>query len=204
MTTQRPRRPVAIVLDTSDSMRELHEDLRAATRDALDLAWSSTLLPVVPQVGVVATGGSARLVVAHGDPLEPVDLDDLGGAGAADVEGTVRLLADEVERLTTQNLQAGRRTLRPWVLLVTDGRWGRRDPATALTTLHGPPTSPVVHPVGVGDVDEPTLARVATGGGVVVDSVADLAQVLPALLRGILVHPDRVGAPVGSRLLEGW
>lgn len=198
------RRPVSIVLDTSDSLRDLRDDLVRASRAALEWAWNSSLLPVRPQVGVVATGGTARLVVRHGTALEPADLDDLGGTGPADVDGVVTLLAEEVERLTEENLRTGHRTLRPWVLLVTDGRWGRRDVASALGRLHAPPTPPVVHPVGVGGVDEPTLARVATDGGVVVDTPDDLDAVLPALVRGVLLHPDRLGAPPGSRPLEGW
>lgn len=200
----RPRRPVTIVLDTSSSLATHHEALRRAATAALERAWDSSLLPVRPQVGVVATGGSARVVLRHGDVLEPSDLDDLGGAGPADLDGAVRLVADEVERLTSENLRTGATTLAPWLLLVTDGRWGRRDVATTLARLHAPPTPPVVWPVGVGDVDEPTLARVATHGGVVVDTVDDLDAVVPALLRGVLLHPDRVGAPPGSRALEGW
>lgn len=204
MTEDRPRQPLTIVLDTSDSMAALRDDLVTATRTALEWAWNSSLLPVRPQIGVIATGGTATLVVEHGEPLEPVDLDDLGGSGPADVDGTVDLLAAEVERITADNLRTGQRTLRPWVLLVTDGRWGRRDPARALNRLHGPPTQPVVHPVGVGDVDEPTLARVATSAGVAVDTTADLDGVLPALVRMVLLHPDNVSAPPGSRPLEGW
>ncbi len=204
MTEDRARQPLTIVLDTSDSLAPVRPELVAATRHALEWAWSSTLLPVRPQIGVLATGGTATVVVAHGEPLEPVDLDDLGGTGPADVDGTVDLLASEVERITTENLRTGHRTLRPWVLLVTDGRWGSRDTARALERLHGPPTQPVVHPVGVGDVDETTLARVATDAGVAVDTIADLDRVLPALVRMVLLHPANVSAPPGSRALEGW
>lgn len=204
MNQDRPRRPVTIVLDTSDSMADLHDDMVTATRTALEWAWSSSLLPVRPQIGVLATGGTATVVVEHGDALEPVDVRDLGGTGPADIDGTVALLADEVERLTTTNLATGHQTLRPWVLLVTDGRWGRRDTARALDQLHAPPTSPVVHPVGIGDVDETTLARIATDGGVAVDTAADLDTVLPALVRAVLLHPDHVTPPPGSRALEGW
>lgn len=114
------------------------------------------------------------------------------------------LLAEEVERLTTDNLRTGQQTLRPWVLLVTDGRWGSRATARAIERLHGPPTQPVVHPVGVGDLDETTLARVATDAGVAVDTTADIDRVLAALVRMVLLHPDNVHAPPGSRSLEGW
>ena len=204
MTEDRPRQPVTIVLDTSGSMGELRDALVRATRSALEWAWNSSLLPVRPQIGVIATGGTATLVVEHGEPLDPVDLEDLGGVGPADIDGTVDLLASEVERVTAANLHTGHRTLRPWVLLVTDGRWSNRDTATAIERLHAPPTTPVVHPVGVGDVDETALARIATSDGVAVDTVEDLDAALPALVRSILVHPDRVPAPVGSRALEGW
>lgn len=205
MTDQdRPRQPLTIVLDTSRSMADLRDALVGATRSALEWAWNSSLLPVRPQIGVIATGGTATLVVEHGEPLDPVDLSDLGGEGPADIEGTVDLLASEVERITAGNLRTGHRTMRPWVLLVTDGRWGLGDTATAIERLHAPPTQPVVHPVGVGDVDETTLARVATSDGVAVDTIDDLDAVLPALVRSILVHPDRVTAPAGSRSLEGW
>lgn len=204
MTTERPRRPLSIVLDTSSSMGSLRDELVSATRSALEWAWNSTLLPVRPQIGVLATGGTAHVLVAHGEPLDPVDLDDLGDEGPADIEGTVTLLAAEVERCTAENLQGGHQTLRPWVLLVTDGRWGARDTEDALERLHAPPTQPVVHPVGVGDVDETTLARVANGGGVAVDTPADLDGVLPELVRSILLHPERIPAPAGSRSLEGW
>lgn len=204
MSTDRPRRPLTIVLDTSDSMAALHDDLVGATQSAIEWAWNSSLLPVRPQIGVIVTGGTAELVVEHGEALEPVDLDDLGGTGPADVDGVVTLLAAEVERLTTSNLAAGIRTLQPWVLLVTDGRWGTERAAGALGRLHGPPTSPVVHPVGVGDLDETALARIATTTGVAVDTPADLDAVLPALVRAVLLHPDNVSAPPGSRPLEGW
>lgn len=204
MSEERPRQPLTIVLDTSRSMADLREPMITATRAALEWAWNSSLLPVRPQVGVIATGGAALLAVPHGDPLDPGDLEDLGEEGPADIEGTVDLLAEEVERLTTDNLRAGHRTLRPWVLLVTDGRWGRRDTATAIERLHAPPTRPVVHPVGVGDVDETTLARVASDGGVAVDTAEDLDRVMADLVHSILVHPDRVPAPAGSRALEGW
>ena len=203
-TNETTRQPLTIVLDTSASMQDLRDHLVGATQTALEWAWNSSLLPVRPQVGVIATGGSATLVVRHGEPLDPVDLEDLGGEGPADMEGTVDLLTDEVERLTASNLRAGHRTLRPWVLLVTDGRWGRRDTAAAIDRLHAPPTEPVVHPVGVGDVDETALARVATDDGVAVDTPEDLDAVLPTLVRSILVHPERVPAPAGSRALEGW
>ena len=201
---ERPRQPLTIVLDTSRSMAELRDALVGATRMALEWAWNSSLLPVRPQIGVIATGGTATLVVEHGEPLDPVDLGELGGQGPADIDGSVDLLASEVERITTANLRSGHRTLRPWVLLVSDGRWGRRDTATAIERLHAPPTRPVVHPVGVGDVDETTLARVATSDGVAVDTIDDLDAVLPALVRSVLVHPDRVPVPSGSRALEGW
>lgn len=204
MNEERARQPLTIVLDTSDSLAELRDDLVAATRGALEWAWNSSLLPVRPQIGVLATGGTATVVVEHGEALEPVDLDDLGGTGPADIDGTVDLLADEVERITSENLRTGHRTLRPWVLLVTDGRWGSRDTARAIERLHGPPTQPVVHPVGVGDVDETTLARVSTASGVAVDTTADIDRVLPALVRMVLLHPDNVSAPPGSRPLEGW
>lgn len=204
MTTDRPRQPLTIVLDTSASMRPLRDELVEATRTALEWAWNRSMLPVRPQVGVIATGGAARLVVRHGEALDPVDLDDLGGEGPADIDGTVDLLADEVERCTTENLRAGHRTLRPWVLLVSDGRWGRHDTATAIDRLHAPPTEPVVHPVGVGDVDETALARVATSAGVAVDTPDDLESVLAELVSSILLHPERVPAPPGSRSLEGW
>lgn len=204
MTEDRARQPVTIVLDTSDSLAEVRPDLVAATQRALEWAWNSTLLPVRPQIGVVATGGTATLVIGHGEPLEPVELDDLGGTGPADIDGTVDLLATEIERLTTENLRTGHRTLQPWVLLVTDGRWGARGTTRAVARLHEPPTQPVVHPVGVGDVDETTLARIATGDGVAVDTTADLDRVLPALVRMVLLHPENVSAPPGSRSLEGW
>lgn len=205
--SERPRQPLSIVLDTSASMAALRDVLVAATRRALEWAWNSTLLPVRPQIGVIATGGTARVLVAHGEPLDPVDLGDLGEEGPADIAGTVALLADEVERCTAENLRTGARTLRPWVLLVSDGRWARRDTATAIERLHAPPTRPVVHPVGIGDlgeVDETALARLATGEGIVVDTADDLDRVLPDLVRGILLHPERVPAPTGSRALEGW
>lgn len=198
------RQPLSIVLDTSGSMAPLREELVASTRNALEWAWNSTLLPVRPQIGVIATGGTARVVVEHGEPLDPVDLDDVGQEGPADIEGTVRLLADEVERCTTENLRTGNRTLRPWVLLVSDGRWARRGHEVAVDQLHAPPTRPVVHPVGIGDMDETALARVATDGGVAVDTPADLDRVLAELVRSVLLHPDRVPAPAGSRPLEGW
>lgn len=204
MTSDRPRQPITIVLDTSASMGELRDELVAATQAALEWAWNSSLLPVRPQIGVIATGGTARIVVAHGEPLDPVDLDDLGGEGPADIGATVQLLADEVERCTTENLRAGHRTLRPWVLLVSDGRWSGPDTTTAIDALHAPPTEPVVHPVGVGELDETALARVATDDGVAVDTPADLDSVLAELVRSILLHPDRVPAPAGSRPLEGW
>lgn len=204
MSTDRPRQPVTIVLDTSASMGEFRDELVAATQAALEWAWNSSLLPVRPQIGVIATGGTARVVVHHGEPLDPVDLADLGGEGPADIDGTVQLLADEVERCTTENLRAGHRTLRPWVLLVSDGRWSGPQTATAIDQLHAPPTEPVVHPVGMGEVDETALARVATDGGVAVDTPADLDSVLAELVRSILLHPDRVPAPAGSRPLEGW
>lgn len=204
MTTDRPRQPLTIVLDTSASMQALRGELVDATRTALEWTWNRSMLPARPQVGVIATGGSARLVVRHGEALDPVDLDDLGGEGPADIDGTVDLLADEVERCTTENLRAGHRTLRPWVLLVSDGRWGRRDTATVIDRLHAPPTEPVVHPVGVGDVDETTLARVATGTGIAVDTPDDLESVLAELVSSVLLHPERVPAPPGSRPLEGW
>lgn len=204
MNEDSPRQPLTIVLDTSRSMAGVRDQLVTATRTALEWAWNSSLLPVRPQVGVIATGGAATLVVEHGEALDPVDLDDLGGEGPADIDGTVELLASEIERLTAANLRNGHRTLRPWVLLVTDGRWGRRDTAMAIDRLHAPPTEPVVHPVGVGDVDETALARVATSDGVAVDTPEDLDAVLPELVRSVLVHPDRVPAPSGSRALEGW
>jgi uncharacterized protein YegL len=204
VTEERPRQPLTIVLDTSSSMHEFRDHLVTATRSALEWAWNSSLLPVRPQIGVIATGGTARVVVAHGEPLDPVDLDDLGGSGPADIGGTVQLLAGEVERCTTENLRAGHRTLRPWVLLVSDGRWSGPDTTTAIDALHAPPTEPVVHPVGVGELDETALARVATGDGVAVDTPADLDSVLAELVRSILLHPDRVPAPAGSRPLEGW
>ncbi len=204
MSEERARQPLTIVLDTSDSLGDLRDDLVAATRQALEWAWNSSLLPVRPQIGVLATGGAATVVVEHGEPLEPVDLEDLGGTGPADIDGTVDLLADEVERITAENLRTGHRTLRPWVLLVTDGRWGSRVTGRAIERLHGPPTQPVVHPVGVGDVDETTLARVATDAGVAVDTTADIDRVLSALVRMVLLHPDNVHAPPGSRALEGW
>lgn len=204
MSEDRPRQPLTIVLDTSRSMADNREALVGATRTALEWAWNSSLLPVRPQVGVVATGGTATLVVQHGEALDPVDLDDLGGEGPADIDGTVDLLASEIERVTSANLRNGHRTLRPWVLLVTDGRWSGDDTATAIERLQAPPTQPVVHPVGIGDVDETALARIATSEGVAVDTVADLDAVLPELVRSILVHPDRVPAPAGSRPLEGW
>lgn len=200
----RPRQPLTIVLDTSTSMETHREAVTDATRTALDWAWTSTLLPVRPQVGVIATGGTATLVVPHGDPLEPGDLSDLGGSGPADIAGTVDVLAHEVERVTAENLRAGHRTLRPWVLLVTDGRWVGDDSAHAVRQLHDPPTEPVVHPVGVGRVDETALALAATGAGVVVDTIDDLDAVLSELVRSVLVHPDRVPPPRGSRPLEGW
>ena len=202
--TDRAHRPVTIVLDTSDSMAAVRDELVAATRTALDWAWNSSLLPVRPQIGVIATGGTATLVVEHGAALEPADLDELGGTGPADIDGTVAILASEVERLTTTNLGAGTQTLPPWVLLVSDGRWGGDGTARALARLHGPPTAPVVHPVGIGDMDETALARLATEHGVAVDTPADLDAVLPALVRGVLLHPDNVTAPRGSRPLEGW
>ena len=204
MSEDRARQPLTIVLDTSDSLAELRDDLVTATRAALEWAWNSSLLPVRPQIGVLATGGTATLVVEHGEPLEPVDLDDLGGSGSADIDGTIDLLADEVERITAENLRTGHRTLRPWVLLVTDGRWSGPDTARAIERLHGPPTQPVVHPVGVGDADETALARIATSAGIAVDTTADLDQVLPALVRMVLLHPDNVAPPRGSRALEGW
>lgn len=205
MSTERPRRPLTIVLDTSTSMGEVREELVTATRRALEWAWNSTLLPVRPQIGVIATGGTARVLVEHGEPLDPVDLEDLGAEGPADIEGTVALLADEVERCTTDNLRGGHRTLRPWVLLVSDGRWGRRDTATAVDRLHAPPTRPVVYPVGVGEVDETALARVARdASGIAVDTPADLDGVLAELVRAVLLHPEDVAAPHGSRSLEGW
>lgn len=205
MSTDRPRRPVTIVLDTSSSMGDLRDDLVAATRQALEWAWNSTLLPVRPQIGVIATGGTARVLVAHGEPLDPGDLGDLGDEGPADIEGTVALLADEVERCTAENLRGGHRTLRPWVLLVSDGRWGRRDTAVAIDRMHAPPTRPVVHPVGVGEVDETALARIARDArGVAVDTPADLDVVLAELVRGVLLHPEDVAPPHGSRSLEGW
>lgn len=204
MSPDRSRQPLTIVLDTSASMHGVHDELVRATRHALEWAWNSSLLPVRPQIGVIATGGAASLVVEHGEPLAPVDLDDLGSSGPADIDGTVDLLAAEVERLTAANLRSGHRTLRPWVLLVSDGRWGRRDTARALERLQAPPTRPVVHPVGIGTVDETTLARVATGAGVTVDTAADLDAVLPALVRMVLLHPDNVHAPRGSHPLEGW
>lgn len=204
MTTDRPRQPLTIALDTSASMQTLRDELVRSTRSALEWAWNRSMLPVRPQIGVIATGGSARLVVRHGDALDPVDLDDLGGQGPADIDGMVDLLADEVERCTTENLRAGHRTLRPWVLLVSDGRWSGEDTATAIDRLHAPPTQPVVHPVGVGDVDETALARVATDAGVAVDTPDDLEGVLADLVSSILLHPDRVPAPPGSRPLEGW
>lgn len=204
MTEARPRQPLTIVLDTSDSLRDLRGALVTATRSALEWAWNSSLLPVRPQIGVIATGGTATLVVEHGEPLEPLDLDDLGGSGPADIDGAVDLLAAEVERCTAANLRAGLRTLRPWVLLVTDGRWGGPHTDHAIERLQAPPTRPVVHPVGVGAVDETALARLATVGGVAVDTPADLDHVLPALVRAVLVHPDNVTAPRGSRPVEGW
>lgn len=204
MRTDRPRQPLTIVLDTSASMADLRDTLVGATRTALEWAWSSSLLPVRAQVGVIATGGTATLVVEHGEPLDPVDLGDLGGDGPADIRGMVDLLAHEVERITAANLRTGHQTLPPWVLLVTDGRWGRRDTSMAIAQLHAPPTPPAVHPVGVGKVDETALARVATAGGVAVDTPADLDAVLAELVRSILVHPERVPAPPGSRPLEGW
>lgn len=204
MTEDRPRQPLTIVLDTSHSMADLRDAVVDATRTALEWAWNSSLLPVRPQIGVIATGGTATLVVEHGEPLDPVDLDDLGGEGPADIEGTVDLLASEVERITAENLRHGTRTLRPWVLLVTDGRWSGEETALAIQRLQGPPTPPVVHPVGIGELDETALARVATDGGVAVDTVADLDAVLPELVRSVLVHPDWVPPPNGSRALEGW
>ena len=204
MTEPRARQPLTIVIDTSDSLAAARGDLVAATRTALEWAWNSSLLPVRPQIGVIATGGSATLVVEHGEPLEPVDLEDLGGGGPADIDGTVDLLASEVERVSAANLRAGHRTLRPWVLLVTDGRWGGPDTDRAIERLQAPPTRPVVHPVGVGAVDETALARLATTGGVAVDTAADLDHVLAALVRAVLLHPDNVTAPRGSRPLEGW
>lgn len=204
MTEDRPRQPLTIVLDTSRSMADLRDALVGATRSALEWAWNSSLLPVRPQIGVIATGGTATLVVEHGEPLDPVDLDDLGGEGPADIDGTVELLGSEVERITAANLRHGVRTLQPWVLLVTDGRWSGEETALAIQRLQGPPTPPIVHPVGVGDVDETALARVATTGGVAVDTVEDLDAVLPELVRSILVHPERVPPPNGSRSLEGW
>ena len=154
MSPDRSRQPLTIVLDTSSSMQDVHDELVGATRHALEWAWNSSLLPVRPQIGVIATGGAASLVVEHGEPLAPVDLDDLGSRGPADIDGTVDLLATEVERVTAANLRSGHRTLRPWVLLVSDGRWGRRDTARALERLQAPPTRPIVHPVGVGRVDD--------------------------------------------------
>ena len=205
MGEDRARQPLTIVLDTSDSLADVRDDLVAATRTALEWAWNSSLLPVRPQIGVIATGGTATLVVEHGEPLEPVDLDDLGGRGPADIDGTVDLLAAEVERITAENLRTGHRTLRPWVLLVTDGRWSGADTARAIARLQEPPTRPVVHPVGVGDMDETALARVATDTtGVAVDTTADIDHVLAALVRTVLLHPGNVTAPRGSRHLEGW
>lgn len=206
--TARDRLPVALLLDTSTSMADVLDDVLRGAAAALDVAWGSTLLPVRPQVGIVTTGGTARVTVPLGDPFDPADLDGLTADGPADLDGAIQLLADEVERCTTENLAAGRRTLRPWVLLVSDGRWGSRDVATALDRLHAPPTSPVVHPVGVGAVDETTLARVATDGGIAVDTPGDLDAVLGDLVRELLVLADpsagHVTAPAGSRPLEGW
>lgn len=204
MSTEHPRQPLSLVLDTSSSMADLREELVGATRTALEWAWNSSLLTVRPQIGVIATGGTAQLLVEHGEAFDPVDLDDLGEDGPADIDGAITLLADEVERCTVDNLRTGSRTLRPWVLLVTDGRWGRRDTVAALDRLHAPPTRPIVYPVGVGAVDETTLARVATHGGVAVNTPEDLDAVLAELVRSILLDPEQVSAPPGARSLEGW
>lgn len=210
--TMLPTLPVTLVIDTSASMEPVLAQLHAAVTAALDEAWGTLHAMDTTRLGVITAGGTASVAVPLGPPVDPGSLPAFTGDGLADIAGAIDLLGSEMERVTTANLAHGRRTLRPWVLLVTDGRWERGDAASAIERLHAPPTRPVVCPVGIGDVDETTLARLATEVGFVVDTPDDLPSGLRELLGAVLAQagsptPDQLvtpDTPTGSRPLEGW
>ncbi len=209
--TTAPTLPIALVIDTSASMGPVLPQLHAGVVAALDEAWGTLHALHTTRVGVITAGGEAQIAVELGPPVDPGSLPELRADGLADVAGAIDLVGSEMERVMSANLDRGRRTLRPWVLLVTDGRWERGDAATAIERLHAPPTRPVVCPVGVGDVDETTLARLATEVGFAVDTPDDLPTALRELLRAVLLQavsdtPEVVVTPqppTGTRQLEG-
>ena len=209
-TTPRTRVPVLLTVDVSSSMAPLLDTIEEAVTAALDAAWSAAVEPVDALVGVITVGSEASLARSLGPVAEPGEVAVIAGEGTADIDGAIDLMASEHERVTVDDLAGATRLARPWVLFVTDGRWARGDVDAAIARLHGPPTPPIVHPVGVGDVDETALARLATHGGVVVGTPADLSGTLRQLVTD-LVRRTAAGAsdweldaPPGTRHLEGW
>ncbi len=207
-----PHLPVWLVVDTSASMAPYTEALHGGVTAALDEAWGTLHALHTTRLGVLTAGEEAAVVLPLGAPVEPGTLGGFTAHGRADMAGLIGLLGVETERLTMANLERGRRTLRPWVLLLTDGRWDRADAAVAIDRLHAPPTQPTVCPLGVGAVDETTLVRVGTDLGFVIDTPDDLPGAMAELMRAILAQADSLqpdGVPSvpslpGARPLEGW
>jgi uncharacterized protein YegL len=207
-----PHLPVWVVVDTSASMTRHADALHAGVTAALDVAWGTLHAMQTTRIGVLTAGESAAVALPLAPPVEPGNLGRFRTGGRSDMSGLIELLGAETERVVRANLAVGRRTLEPWVLLLSDGRWDRSDAVVAVERLHAPPTRPTVCPLGVGDMDEITLARVGRGGGFAVNTPDDLPTAMGELMRAILAQAGsetpaqlpQITSLTGARPLEGW
>lgn len=197
-------RLLVLLVDTSASMTPVVEALRGAVRTAVDSLSSEPLTPHALAVAVVAAGSPARVVHRNALRSQPSDGVDLEIDGDLDLPGALGLLTELVEEHSTTSLTAGHGPARPWVVVLTDGRWGDRAVRHARDALQTPPTRPDVLTVGVADVDETALGVLATTGALVVDSVEDLEPVLLDVVRQVAMgaEPSAVTVPPGSRALQ--